>query len=162
MDIGTQTLGISGKYDVKLLELAPEVNNMEKEKRILLRKSDRQRRDNNPDKYNRDGTIKQGNRNKWIKSNRYIKTQNQLKEIQRKQASLRKQSHEKLANYILGLGDKIYVEDMNYKGLQARAKKTTVNKETGKYNKKKRFGKSLANKAPAMFLTILDNKLKFN
>ena len=51
---------------------------------------------------------------------------------------------------------------MNYKGLQARAKETTINKKTGKYNKKKRFGKSLANKAPSMFLTILDNKLKFN
>ena len=51
---------------------------------------------------------------------------------------------------------------MNYKGLQARAKKTTVNKKTGRYNKKKRFGKSLANKAPSMLLTILDNKLKWH
>jgi transposase len=59
------------------------------------------------------------------------------------------------------LGNDIYVETMNYKGLQARAKNTTVNKN-GKINKKKRFGKSLANKAPAMFLTILDNKLKWN
>lgn len=162
LDIGTQTLAISSKYEIKLLELSQEVDNIEKEKRILLRKSDRQRRANNPNKYNKDGTIKQGNKDKWIKSNRYIETQNQLKEIQRKQTEIRKQSHEKLANYILGLGGKIYVEDMNYKGLQARAKKTTVNKKTDKYNKKKRFGKSLANKAPAMFLTILDNKLKFN
>lgn len=162
IDIGTQTIAISSKYDVKLLELAPEVNNIEKEKRILLRKLDRQRRANNPNKYNKDGTIKRGNRDKWIKSNRYVKTQNKLKELQRKQADIRKQSHEKLANYILGLGDKIYVEDMNYKGLQSRAKETTINKKTDKYNKKKRFGKSLANKAPSMLLIILDNKLKFN
>lgn len=162
LDIGTQTLAISGKHDVKLLELAPEVNNIEKEKRILLKKLDRQRRANNLSKYNEDGTIRQGNRDKWVKSNKYIKTQSKLREIQRKQAEIRKQSHEKLANYILGLGDKIYVEDMNYKGLQARAKKTTVNEKTGRINKKKRFGKSLANKAPSMFLTILDNKLKFN
>ena len=51
---------------------------------------------------------------------------------------------------------------MNYRGLQSRAKETTVNKKTGRYNNKKRFGKSLANKAPSMFLTILDNKLKYN
>ena len=162
IDIGTQTIAISSKYDVKLLELAPEVNNIEKEKRILLRKLDRQRRVNNSNKYNKDGTIKRGNKDRWIKSNKYIKTQNELRELQRKQADIRKQSHEKLANYILGLGNKMYVEDMNYKSLQARAKKTTINEKTGKYNKKKRFGKSLANKAPSTFLTILDNKLKFN
>lgn len=114
IDIGTQTIAISSKYDVKLLELAPEVNNIEKEKRILLRKIDRQRRANNPNKYNKDGTIKRGNKDRWIKSNKYIKTQNELRELQRKQADIRKQSHERLANYILGLGDKIYVEDMNY------------------------------------------------
>ncbi|WP_152618051.1 hypothetical protein [Caldibacillus thermoamylovorans] len=45
--------------------------------------------------------------------------------------------------------------------MQARAKETTINEKTGNYNKKKRFGKSIANKAPSMLLTILDNKLKF-
>ena len=69
---------------------------------------------------------------------------------------IRKQSHNKLANHILSLGNDIYVETMNYKGLQARAKNTTINKN-GKFNKKKRFGKSLANRAPAMLLTILDS-----
>ena len=97
----------------------------------------------------------------WIKSKNYLKTQNQLREIQRKQAAIRKQSHEKLANYIISLGDRILVETMNYKGLQKRSKNTTKNK-TGKFNKKKRFGKSLANKAPSMLLTILDNKLKWH
>ena len=162
IDIGTQTIAISSKDTVKLLELAPEIENIEKEKRIIQRKLDRQRRANNPNKYNKDGTIKRGNKDKWIKSNRYLKTQNQLKEFQRRQADIRRQSHSKLANYILSLGDKIYVEDMNYKGLQVRVKEITVNKKTGKYNKKKRFGKSLASKAPSKFLTILDNKLKFN
>ena len=162
LDIGTQTIAICSDKDVKLLELAPEVNNIEKQKRMLNRKLDRQRRANNPNKYNADGTIKKGNKDKWVKNNRYIKTQNELRELQRKQAAIRKQSHEKLANYILSLGNIVKVETMNYKGLQARAKETTVNKKTGRYNKKKRFGKSLANKAPSMFLTILDNKLKWH
>ena len=160
IDIGTQTIAYSSEKEVKLLELAPEVNNIEKEKRILQRKMDRSRRSNNPNKYNEDGTINTKDKSKWIKSNHYIKTQNQLKELQRKQREIRKQSHNKLANHILSLGNNIYVETMNYKGLQKRAKKTTINKN-GKFNKKKRFGKSLANKAPSMFLTILDNKLKW-
>lgn len=161
LDIGTQTIAISSKYDVKLLELCPEINNIEKEKCRLQRKLDRQRRANNLNNYNDNGTVERGIKLKWHKSNRYINTQNELKEIQRKQADIRKQSHNKLANYILSLGDNVLVETMNYKGLQKRSKKTTINKK-GKFNKKKRFGKSLANKAPSMFLTILDNKLKWN
>lgn len=160
LDIGTQSLAICSDSEVKLLELAPEVQNIEKQKRILQRKMDRSRRKTNPNKYNEDGTINIKDKSKWVRSNKYIKTQMKLKELQRKQREIRKQSHNKLANYILTLGNNIKVEDMNYKGLQARSKKTTVNKN-GKYNKKKRFGKSLANKAPSMFLTILDNKLKW-
>lgn len=162
IDIGTQTIAYSSKNAVRLLELAPEIDNIEKEKCILQRKLDRQRRSNNPDKYNENGTIKLSNKDKWIKSNKYVKTQSQLSEIQRKQAAIRKQSHEKLANYIVSLGNEVYVETMNYSGLQKRSKETTVNENTGKFNKKKSFGKSLAKKSPSMFLTILDNKLKWH
>ena len=62
---------------------------------------------------------------------------------------------------MLSLGDEVYVETMNYKGLQAKSKNTTINENTCRFNSKKRFGKSLANKAPSMLLTILDNKLKW-
>jgi hypothetical protein len=51
------------------------------------------------------------------------------------------------------------VEEMNFKGLQKRAKKTEQN-EDGKFKRKKRFGKSIANKAPAMLLTIVQQKLE--
>ncbi len=169
IDIGTQTVAYSSKHEVKLLELCPEVENTECEKRILMRKLDRQRRSNNPDNYNEDGTIKKGimvngkkQKLKWHKSKKYIRTQNKLMEIQRKQAAIRKQSHNKMANQIVSIGNKVYVETMNYMGLQKRANNTTINQKTGKINKKKRFGKSLANKAPSMFLTILDNKLKWH
>lgn len=163
IDIGTQTVAIVSEKEVKLLELAPEVENIENVKCELMRKMDRQRRRANPNNFNKDGTIrKQGNKKViWIKSKRYINNQNRLKELYRKQSDIRKQSHERLSNYILSLGNRVTVESMNFKGLQAKAKKTTVNKKTGKFNKKKRFGKSLANKAPSMFLMILDNKLKY-
>lgn len=161
LDIGTQTIGVSSGETVKLLELAPEIDNIEPIKRRLLRKLDRQRRANNPSKYKSDGTIDVTNRDKWSNSKRYLKTKDNLSELLRKQAAIRKQSHEMLANYILSLGDTIKVETMDYKGLQARSKQTTINPKTGKYNMKRRFGKSLANKAPSMLLTILDNKLKW-
>ena len=160
IDIGTRTVAYCSNREVKLLELCPEVNNIEKQKRVLQRKLDRSRRVNNPNKFNENGTIIKGNRDKWVKSNRYIVTQTKLKCLQQKQADIRKQSHNKLANHILKLGDKFYVEKMNYSGLQKRSKKTTKNKD-GKFNKKKRFGKSLANKAPAMLIEIINRKLKY-
>lgn len=159
LDIGTQTIAIVSNVDVKLLELADRVNNIEKEKRRILRYMDRSRRANNPDNFNEDGTIKKG-KLKWIKSNRYIKAQDKLRELYRKQADVREYQHQLLSNYILSLGNKIKVEEMNFKGLQKRSKKTEKN-DKGKFKRKKRFGKSLANKAPAKLLTILDNKLKY-
>ena len=159
LDIGTQTIAIVSNVDVKLLELADRVNNIEKEKRRILRYMDRSRRANNPDNFNEDGTIKKG-KLKWVKSNRYIKAQNKLRELYKKQADVREYQHQLLSNYILSLGNKIKVEEMNFKGLQKRSKKTEKN-DKGKFKRKKRFGKSLANKAPAKLLTILDNKLKY-
>lgn len=161
IDIGTQTIAYVSRYEVGLKELAPEIQNIDRQIKLLQRKIDRSRKATNPDKYNDNGTINIKNHDKWVYSNHYKKTREQRKELYRKQAEIRKQSHNKLANYIINLGDTFYVETMNYSGLQHRVKKTKKN-DKGKFKKKKRFGKSLANKAPSMFLTILDNKLKWN
>jgi len=160
IDIGTQTIAVCSASDVKLLVLAPSVENIEKRKRVLLRKLDRQRRANNPHKYNKDGTIKKDNKEKWIWSKNYIKTRNELAELQRKMADKRKQDHHQLANWMITLGDCFKVEKMNFKALQKRAKETKVD-ANGKYKKKKRFGKSIANRAPSLFLTILNQKLQY-
>ena len=65
----------------------------------------------------------------------------------------------KYSNEIIKNGDKFYIERMNFSGLQKRAKETKVNKK-GKIQSKKRFGKSLGNRAPAKLITILSRKLK--
>jgi len=163
VDIGTQTIAFSSDYDVKLLELAPRVQNIEKEKRKIQRYMDRSKRVSNQYNFNDDGTIKKGikgTRLEWNYSEKYIKAKNILKDLYRKQADIREQDHNIMSNEILKNCNIVYVEKMNFKALQKRAKKTTVNEKTMKINKKKRFGKSLANKAPSKFLTILANKLK--
>lgn len=162
LDIGPRTIAISSQSDVKILELADRIQNIEDQKRTILRRMDRSRRATNPDNYNENGTIKkQGNKKvKWDKSNHYIKYQNTLKELYRKQADIRKYQHECLANYIISLGNKIYVEKMNFAGLQRRAQKTEKNDKC-RFKRKKRFGKSLANKAPSMLLTIINRKLGY-
>lgn len=162
LDIGTRTIAIASQSDVKILELADRVQNIENKKQRLLRKMDRSRRSTNPDNYNEDGIVKkQGNKKViWNKSNHYIKCQNELKELYRKQADIRKYQHECLANYIVSLGNKLYVEKMNFAGLQRRAKSTEKN-DKGRFKRKKRFGKSLANKAPSMLLAIINRELGY-
>lgn len=163
LDIGTSTIAVSSNTDVKLLILADKVQNIEDEKRRLSRKMDRSRRATNPENYNEDGTIKKQGSKKviWNKSNHYVKYQNQLKELYRKQADVRKYQHECLANYIVSLGRNIYIEQMNFAGLQKKAAKTEKN-DSGKFKRKKRFGKSLANRAPAMLMTIINRKLAYH
>lgn len=162
LDIGTRSIAISSQSDVKILELADRVQSIEDQKKKILRRMDRSRRATNPDNYNKDGTIKkQGNKKViWNKSNHYIKYQNELRELYRKQADIRKYQHECLANYIISLGNKVYVEKMNFAGLQRCAKNTEKN-DKGKFKRKKRFGKSLANKAPSMLLAIINRKLGY-
>jgi hypothetical protein len=161
IDIGTRTIAISSNYDVKLLELAPSINDISHDLKLIGRKMDRSKRNTNSNKYNENGTIKKGNKEKWNFSNHYLKLRSLRKELYRKQSEIRKQDHCKMINILLSLGNKFYVEDMNFKALQKRSKKTEKN-DKGKFKKKKRFGKSLGSKAPSMLLTMLDTKLKYN
>lgn len=161
IDIGTSTIAVVSNEKVIFEVLASNIENDEKTKRILQRKLDRQRRINNPNKFNDDGTIKISNKENWIKSKNYLKTQYKLQELQRKIADKRKQSHNILANKILELGSIVKVETMNFKGLQKKSKNIEISEKTGKFRKKKRFGKSLLNRAPAMLIEILDRKLGY-
>ncbi|KMJ59316.1 transposase, partial [Bacillus sp. LL01] len=123
-------------------------------------KMDRSKRSTNSNNFNENGTIKKG-RQTWIYSKKYEKLRKKRKELYRKITVQRKMSHEKMANDILSLGSDVRVETMRFQSLQKRAKNTTRNKKNGKINRKKRFGKSIANRAPAMLLTIIDRKLGY-
>ena len=162
LDIGTQTIAISSKLDVRIFELADRIQNIEDKIKILHLKLDKSRRSMNFNNYNENGTIKkQGNKKViWVKSNHYIKIQNELRELHRKQKDIRILQHNITANYIISKGDTFYVEKMNYSALQRRSKETKISEKTGRFRSKKRFGKSIANKAPSMLLSILEYKLK--
>ena len=159
IDIGTQTIAWSSPAEVRLTELAAGIKKNHAEKTALQRKLDRSRRALNPQNYNPDGTIKRGIKLHWNKSKHYRQIEGRIRELERKNADIRKYEHIRMANHILSLGKEVYIEDMNFSGLQGRAKETKLDKN-GRFARKKRFGKSLANRAPSMFVTILENKLK--
>ena len=83
IDIGTSTIAVSSYYQTELEELAKDVMIDEQEVARLNRKLDRQRRANNPHKYNEDGTIKRGVYQPWVDSNEYLKTKAKLNELKR-------------------------------------------------------------------------------
>lgn len=160
IDIGTSTVAIVSDTKATLQELAPNIDRQSDELTRLQRKSDRQRRANNPDNYNEDGTIKPGPK-RWIESKRQRKTRETIANIKRKQAMTRKLSHNAQTNEVLQLGDTFIVEKMNFKGLQARAKETTVSETTGRFKSKKRFGKTIAHRAPASWVSTLAYKAAY-
>lgn len=161
IDIGTSTIAYASNQKVRIEELADKAQGYERERRRLLRKLDRSLRATNPDRFYEDGTIKQSTQKQlvWHCSKRYKKVLAKLKENYRKQREVRKLQHELLTNHLLSLGDTFYVEDMNFKALQKCSTKVEKNEE-GRFKRKKRFGKSLANRAPAMLLSILNRKLQ--
>lgn len=158
LDIGPQTLAYSAPGGADLVELADQVQNIEQMKRCLQRKLDRSRRATNPDNYLNDGTVKRGVKLTHNTSKRYRKVQQELKYLQHRQAETRKRQHIQLANHLLSLGNCFYVEKMLWSSLAHRAKETTVSEKTRKIKRKKRFGKSIANKAPATLIRILQQK----
>ena len=159
IDIGTSTVAVSSYYETKLEELAPGIDRKEKEIARLQRKLDRQRRANNPQNYNEDGTIVRGKKT-WTYSKKYYQTKNKLRKLKTKQAETRTLSHKTLANEIVGLGDRFVVEQMSFAGLQKRAKETKVNEKTNKIQSKKRFGATIGHRAPATLISLIEQKCK--
>ena len=160
IDYGTSTIAVVSKSKVIYKNLAEEANNLkhlERQLKILQRKMDRSRRSTNPNCFNSDGTYKKGTKIK-VKSRNYKKILKQFREINRKLSCIKKYEIGRDANIIRSLGDQIYGEHMNFQGLAKRSKNTTINQNTGKINKKKRFGKSISNRCPGLMVSTLKNK----
>lgn len=161
IDLGPSSVAIVSNENVYIDELGKGIESIEKKLHKLLRKMDRSRRQNNPLQFNENGTIKKypkGERPNWILTNNYIKLKNKVKELYRRKSTLLKLSHINLANEVIGYGNNFIVENNPVSAWAKRAKETTINKK-GKINKKKRFGKSITNHAPSMFIEILENKI---
>ncbi|MBP3213569.1 MAG: hypothetical protein J6M19_01825 [Bacteroidaceae bacterium] len=161
IDIGPSTIATSSLQGVRFEKLADKCDNIEHELYLINRKLDRSRKANNPQNYNEDGTIKRGVRLFWKKDKdvkRYATLKQVRKDLYRKQAEIRKQQHLIMANALLSQGDTFIVENNPIDAWARRAKETTKTKK-GKNRCKKRYGKSIANHAPAMFVSILKNKV---
>jgi putative transposase len=150
VDIGPSTIAAVGQDQALLDVFCGSIEDLNEQIGRLQRQNSRRLRLANPDNYThfqkRIGKhtetryrVKKGSRN-WEKSNQYLKTQAEIKELHRKMADKRKYLHECLANKVLGMGNVIFAEKLSYLAFQ------------------KMFGKSIGFRAPSMFMTILARK----
>ena len=172
-DIGPQTLATVSDSSASLVVFCEKAQDIQSELRRINRAMDRSRRATNPKMFHKDGTVvpidelpdecicilRGKRRRKWGESKRYRTLRQLRRSLYRKQRDCRVQAHNELANRLLSLGDEHYIETMNWKALAKRAKETKVSEKTGKYQRKKRFGKSIANKAPALFVNTYEKKV---
>lgn len=172
IDIGTQTLAycVRNKYgyvlETGLFELVSEINNEYLKKQDTVNYwMELSRRINNPQNYNKDGTISKGKK-EWIESRNYKILKNKNAELGRNKKEAVKKSHSEFVKFLLNKGFNVVIEDMNYSALAKRAKETTYHtkivngKEVNIPNKKSRFGKSVLKKSPATFMHILELAVK--
>ncbi len=138
LDLGPSTYAVVSAEEAILAPFCAELEPIQKEIRRLQRKLDRSCRAFNPEAFSENGTIKPGIRLK--KSKGYIKTQDQLAELNRRLAATRKTLQGKLANQVLTMGDTFNLEKISYRAWQ------------------KMFGKSVGFRAPGMFVSILRRK----
>ena len=161
IDIGMSTIATSSKNGILLKELGEGIDKIDKQIAELQRSLDHKRRLNNPNNYNEDGTPKKG-RKKWNNTKAYLRMRAQLHDAYLNRSRRLEESHNMLANEILMYGSEIYVEKMNFKGLQKRSKKTEISEKTGKYKRKKRFGKSELDHAPAAAIAAIRRKVQYH
>lgn len=152
VDVGVSTVAVVSKKSAFLKPFVAELTCIEVEKKRLNKLMARSLRASNEHNYepnfrdkwgkNKKGKVIKGSKF-WIKSKAYLKHEQQLKELNRKQADKRQMLHNILANDILALGNKIYLEDNNYKAWQ-----------------KGLFGKTIGFRSPSAFVETLNRKVE--
>ena len=170
IDIGTSTVAAVGARRALLKTLGHGLKDYDRQIEDLSRRMDQSRRDSNPQNYNTDGTIKKG-RKHWAYTKSYLQKQFRLKTLYRRRKEALSQWQDILIKELLAMGNTFFVETMNFKALQAKAKESHDTDKTietvkadgttrtvQKQSSKKRFGKSLKNHAPAAMLTKLESR----
>lgn len=140
LDIGPSTIAIVGEDEAVLVRFCTELDEKCAKARRLQRRLDKRRRAANPHRYNEDGTVKRGVRERWVQTEGYKRTRAQLADLNRRIAAQRKTLHGQLVNKVLSMGTTIKTEKLSYKSFQ------------------RNWGKSVRMRAPGMFMEMLRRK----
>ena len=155
IDPGVSTVAYVSKDSCELVDLVPK-DFARKERLIqnLSRKIERSRRVNNPEAYNKNGTIKKDVRFKPL-SKRAKRLAIRRQTAYRKLTEERRKIQGELVNHIVSQSSVIKIEDLDVKNLQKRKRETRINPKTGSPFSKKRYGKAVFKAAPGYFRDLL-------
>ncbi len=130
------------------------------EKRASLqRKLDENRRANNPDNYNEDGTIKKG-RHTWNIDKDYIRLKNNISELSRKHTVTSRLEKRRIVYELLKMGNSFTIYDTKYDvKLKKPSKESLEDLSQGELRKKARDRRAIQNGAPSTFKTYLQQKI---
>jgi len=117
LDLGPSAIAVVAEQGALLQPFCPEVAPDAKALRCLDRQLDRQRRANNPANYDERGRVRKG-RKRWMASKRQRAVQARRREVYRRLAATRKQSHGHLAHRVLALGSVFQLERLSYRAWQ--------------------------------------------
>ena len=175
IDPGTSTVAVVGESKSVLAELAAGAERYEKEIKRIQKRMDVSRRIHNPGNYNADGTVKKGKLH-WNDTGAYRRKRRTVQSLYRKRTAFIKTAHGRTANELLRLAKNVIAEKMDYAALAKKSKKPAERqdkvaiiktkdgkeKPVRKFKRKKRFGRSMQNRSPALFLSILKKKIEAN
>lgn len=104
----------------------------------LQRKLDRQRRANNPDNYNENGTVKNGPK-EWVWSENMKRTQEQVSRLHFRVACIRNEASHTLTTAIAQQYGIIGIEDLNIKGMMQNRKLSKAIGDAALYEKRRQL-----------------------
>lgn len=139
LDIGPSTIAWVTPGGGDVVTFCAELDDAAGHVRRLQRRLDRQRRANNPTKFDAEGRSKRS-REPWVASARQRRTQDEIQAQHARQAGLRKTAHGRLANRMLGHARHWQHDDVSPKALQ------------------RRWGRSIGRRAPGEFMSTLKRK----
>ena len=173
IDPGVSTMAYTSNTKCILEELAPKCKDYNKKISKLQKQIDKSIRATNTNKFNDDGTFKKGNKERFFYTKHCKHLKKKLCVLYRQKSVYIECMHNNLINRMLNGVEKVNIESMDYKALVKRTKNTEKStkiisikqkdgtiKEVNKLKKKKRFGKSINDRSPGLFIKLLETKCK--
>lgn len=137
VDLGIKYLGVTS--DGVLYENPKALYKEAKRLRKLQRKLDRQRRANNPDNFNEDGTIKKGIKLEWVKSEKQKRAEAAITKLHARIANIRREAAHEMTTDIATTYGVIGVEDLNIKGMLQNGRLAKAISDSSMYEKRRQL-----------------------
>ena len=145
--------------EYKTWDLAAGEEEYAEKRASLQRKLEENRRTNNPDNYNEDGTIKKG-RHTWNIDTDYIRLKNSISELSRKHTATSKLEKRHIVYELLKMGNSFTIYDTRYDIKRKKPSKESLEDlSQGELRKRARDRRAIQNGAPSTFKAYLQQKI---